>query len=250
VSVVKHLSASSLKLYLTCGCAWEFRYVSGIKTPASGPMMRGSALDTAATAHYRGKARGHGLTLDEFVEAALTDHGARLAAEDVRLDVPENISRAMLERAARAYYQNIATKLTPRSHKDVQLYVEGKAGACKVVGYVDIVTNAGVVVDTKLMRQLPTDVESNLQLTTYAWLTGARSLALAVAQPTVPNGAAQLLFTERTDADCEQIALLYERAWCAIEAGIAVPASPESGACRWCDFTDRCEFGGHRSPRA
>jgi hypothetical protein len=110
------------------------------------------------------------------------------------------------------------------------------------------VTSAGVVVDTKLHRQMPTSAEAdvNLQLTTYSWLTGLRTLAFAVAQPMMPNGAAGLVFTERTNEDCERIQLLYERAWCAIEAGIAVPASPESGACRWCDFTDRCEFGGKR----
>ena len=241
-----HLSASQISTYLACGVRWERQYVRGERTPANGYMVRGSALDDAANLYYREKAKGvPALDVDEFVEAAVSSHQARLVGEEIELDVPEDQSKTMLAKAAGAYYAAIATKFTPRSVEDIQRKYVVALDDFDVVGYVDLITNAGAVVDTKLKARLVGDDElaSNVQLSTYAWMTGATNLALAVAQPT---GKATLQWTTRDAADVERVKRLYSRVWASIQLGVAVPASPESWNCgpRWCSFWASCPFGG------
>lgn len=245
--VVEHLSASSVGLYLRCGVAWAYRYVDGLKIPPSGAMIRGSALDEATTMHYRGKSKGVGLERDTFIDCAVDKHDA--LAPDAEMDMERGKSRDIVALASAGYYDGIGTKLRPRSYQDVQRYVEGEVDGAKVIGYVDLITDTSQVIDQKLKARLPSqrDLEVDLQLSTYAWLTSLHSLALAVAQP---NGKASLLFTERNEADVERVQALYSRVWCSIQAGIAVPAEPGHWMCSpaWCGFHSRCPFGaGGRS---
>lgn len=242
--MLDHLSPSQVSAFLHCGQSWVFRYVEGVKTPMSGPLVRGRALDDAATLHYRGKARGHGLEPEEFVAAALASHDSLVGNEDVALEGTCEESAAIVRRAATGYYERIARKLTPRSAEDVQRRYTANLDGLKVVGIVDLVTNTKQVVDTKLKARLPSqrDLDRDFQLATYAWLTGLRSLALAVAQPT---GQATLLWTERDEQDVAQVQLVYQRVALCIGLGVAVPAAPDSWLCcpAYCGFWARCPFG-------
>lgn len=245
-----HLSASQLNTYLACGQRWVFQYVDGKRSPTNGYMVRGLALDEAANLHYRSVARGgDGLSAAEFVEAAVSNHQAKLVgADDVELEVSEVESRAIVERASRAYHAAVATKLKPRSVADVQRkYTVQVDGAFEVIGYVDLILESGAVVDNKLKRSLASEGElaGSVQLSTYAWMTGATNLALAVAQPT---GRATIQWTTRDAADVERVQRLYSRVWASIQLGVAVPASPEAWNCspKWCPFWAECEFGGKR----
>jgi hypothetical protein len=241
-----HLSASQLTTYLMCGVSWERQYVRGERRPANGPMIRGSALDEAANLHYRDRAKGgQGLDAEEFVEAAISNHQARLVAEEVVLDVPEADAKAMLARAAAGYWRDIARKLTPRSVADVQRRFTVQIDDFEIVGIVDLVTDSGAVVDCKYKSRLPSasDVDSDLQLSTYALLTGATNLALAVAKP---DGKTAILWTTRTPQDVERTKLLYSRVHVAIQLGVVIPAAPGSWTCSptWCPFWKSCPFGG------
>lgn len=239
-----HLSASQVGLYLRCGVAWAFRYIDGIKTPPAGAMIRGTALDQAATTHYRRKATGAGLERDAFVDAAVDAHRA-CAEDEVVWDMEVGRSQDIVARAAGAYHETIGTKLAPRSEQDVQRRWETRLDGVTIIGITDLVTTTGLVVDTKLKARLPSqaDVDTDLQLSTYSWLTGSHQLALAVAQPT---GKAQLVFTERDDAADRRVLLLYSRVWTCIQLGMAVPAEPGHWMCSkaWCGYWDRCEWGG------
>jgi hypothetical protein len=246
--MLDHLSASQAGLYLDCGQAWVYRYVEKIKSPINGPMLRGSALDEACNLHYRGKARGHGLERGEFVEAAIASHESRLENEDVRLDVSPGDSKDTLVKAAVAYYRDVADKLEPRSLEDVQRKWSAQLDGVQVIGYTDLITNADVVIDTKLKERMPSqrDVDGDLQLSTYAWLTGLSRLALAVTNP--KTGKASFVWTERSAQDVERVQLLYSRIIACIAAGVAVPAKPTHWLCgpTYCDYWERCDFGARR----
>lgn len=241
-----HLSASQLSLYLSCGLAWSFRYVDGIAVPINGPIVRGKALDEIANLHYRDKARGGlGLSLDEFTDGAGQNHDSVVENEEVTLDVSADESKAMVRRAAAAYWKAIGSKLKPRSLQDVQRRWVVPLGDFEVVGYTDLIITSGAVVDTKYRGRLAGGdrIDRDVQLSTYSWLAGAEQLALAVA---TPEGKAQLMWTSRTPADVERVKRLFTRAWAAIQNGVAVPAEPTSWRCTpaYCDFWDRCEVGG------
>jgi hypothetical protein len=243
-TVRPHLSASQLQSYLKCGVAWERSYIRGERSPATGPMIRGSALDEAATVHYRNRGNlGGGLSSRDFVEVAVATHDRLLP--DVVLDVEPEASRVMVRMAASAYHRDIANKLVPRSFEDVQRRFEAELDGFSVVGIVDLITDTGAVVDTKLKSRMPSagDLDSDIQLSVYSWLTGASNLALAVATPT---GKTALLWTQRDAADAERIKLLFSRVFAALQLGVVVPAAPGSWNCseKWCAFWPSCEFGG------
>jgi hypothetical protein len=240
-----HLSASQAGLYLHCGLAWQFRYIDGIKTPPAGAMIRGTALDQAATTHYRRKASGQGLAPDAFVDAAVDAHRVCSEESEIAWDVPFGQSQDMVARAAGAYHREIGVKLSPRSEQDVQRRWETDLDGITIVGITDLITTANLVVDTKLKARMPSqpDLDTDFQLSTYAWLTGATQLSLAVAQPT---GKAQMVFTERDQTAVKRVQLLYSRVAMLIASGFAHPAAPDSWWCgpNWCGFWPRCEFGG------
>lgn len=242
--MIDHLSASSVGMYLRCGVQWEFRYVRGLKVPPGGALVRGKALDEAANLHYREKARGHGLKEPDFVEAAVQAHGSIVENEETALDMTEGQSRDVVAKASRGYYQGAARLLTPRSREDVQRKFVTTLDGCEVVGFVDLITDADQVVDTKLKGRLPDQaaLDRDLQLGTYAWLTGLSRLALAIAQP---SGRTTIVWTERDAEDIRRVQRLYSRVWAGVGAGIAVPAQPDSWACTpaWCGYWSRCEFG-------
>src|SRR3972149_2842470 len=150
-----HLSASQLSLYLSCGLAWQFRYVHGIAVPINGPIARGKALDDVANLHYRSVARsGSGLTLEEFVDGAGQCPGSVLENEEVQRDVSADDSKPMLRRAAAAYWKAIGSKLKPRSLQDVQRKWVASLGDFGVGGDTDLLIQSGAVVDTKYRARM------------------------------------------------------------------------------------------------
>ena len=50
---LRHLSASSYSLWVTCPEAWRIRYLQGRKGPTSGAMFLGSRIDDALSLYYR-----------------------------------------------------------------------------------------------------------------------------------------------------------------------------------------------------
>jgi hypothetical protein len=50
---VKHLSTSSVNLYLACPAKWKLRYIDGVKTPTSPHLPFGTAFHDAVEAHIQ-----------------------------------------------------------------------------------------------------------------------------------------------------------------------------------------------------
>lgn len=64
---LRHLSASSYALWLSCPDAWRRRYIEGERPPTTGSMFLGSRVDDALSAYYR----------------RILEHGDRLALDQV-----------------------------------------------------------------------------------------------------------------------------------------------------------------------
>ena len=60
---LRHLSASSYSLWVTCPEAWRLRYLQGRKEPTSGAMFLGSRVDDALSLYYQ-RILEHGERLD------------------------------------------------------------------------------------------------------------------------------------------------------------------------------------------
>ncbi len=52
---LKHLSVSSVQLYLTCHAAWKARYIDRLVMPSNPPMAFGKAFHAALEAEHRGE---------------------------------------------------------------------------------------------------------------------------------------------------------------------------------------------------
>src|SRR5437763_3133712 len=77
---LRHLSASSYSLWLSCPDAWRRRYIKGEKQAPSGSMFLGSRVDDALSAYHR----------------RILEHGDRLALDQL-LDLYHEIWHAELQ---------------------------------------------------------------------------------------------------------------------------------------------------------
>jgi hypothetical protein len=79
---LRHLSASSYSLWLSCPAAWRRRYIKGEKPAPSGSMFLGSRVDDALSAYHR-RILEHGdrLALDQLLDVYREQWHAELQAE-------------------------------------------------------------------------------------------------------------------------------------------------------------------------
>jgi PD-(D/E)XK nuclease superfamily len=79
---VRHLSASSYSLWLSCQDAWRRRYIKGEKPPTTGSMFVGSGVDDALSAYHR-RILEHGdrLALDQVLDLCREAWHSELEAE-------------------------------------------------------------------------------------------------------------------------------------------------------------------------
>lgn len=247
-AIPKFLSPSGLNSYLKCGLAWNFRYIHGFKNPPAGAMIRGRGLDEAANVHFKGIAKNNmGLEHDEFVSYAGDIHDQQIG-QVVDMDVPIGQSKDLLLLASSAYYNKIAVVLQPRSEEDVQRKVETVIEDVPVLGYIDLVTTGPIgdtIVDTKLKSRMPSQaqVDSNIQLSSYAKFIDVRRVALAVAKP---NGDTKIIVSEKSSEDLQRIGMYYRYVWDLINKGVAVPANPNTDwwcSKKWCGYWSVCPFG-------
>ncbi len=78
-----HISHSQLDLWRRCPRQWEFRYVYGIRSPASGPLILGGAYHTALEVNFTQKVgTGKDLPTDECLEIYHDAWGMRVSEEE------------------------------------------------------------------------------------------------------------------------------------------------------------------------
>jgi hypothetical protein len=152
---LKHLSASSMGLFGRCPEAWRNRYILGRKEPPAAAALVGSVFHDTLAYNYEAKIISHeDKPLAEMVEylhdaawpGALERNGGESEIQ-WRDEAPED-TRADAERATVAYYQRVVPRIQPVSaEREHRLHLPGLP--VPVLGYTDLVTDEGIVVDTK-----------------------------------------------------------------------------------------------------
>lgn len=274
---VRHLSYSSFDLYMTCGRAWEFRYVKKIKGPLSAALPFGSAFHTACEKYISDNvsnnapnvtATGRASAEDIFVNA-----WARKVQEEGKFidwDKPSEeytaLGRRMLGgelavtgggpnrkvRNASVFLsgvvpmvnEGLASKKRLRIEERVSFTVPGVP--VPVIGYIDVVTEDGVPCDFKTSSRAwnAAKAHDSLQPTFYV-------AALAQSGQVVPDGKfryyiftktknpkAQIIETKRTPGQLFWLLDALRLMWDGVEAGVFLPSGVGSWKC-----SDRwCEF--------
>ncbi len=165
----KYFSVSEVKAYLQCPVQHQFKYVERISKPNPPAVTRGIAYDRGLQAVYR-----HQLETGELPPVELAEQAALAALDELipNTDWAEDsteAARADVQQAIALYMQELAPKVQPSLVQD-RFLVEFENTDWAFLGYIDLVTTDGVVVDNKLLGRSPVqdDVDQDLQLTAYA----------------------------------------------------------------------------------
>jgi PD-(D/E)XK nuclease superfamily len=144
------LSASSLRLYWKCPERWRRRYLEREREPQTGPMLVGSAVGGAATAHFAARMAGEPLSARDTDDLVLAEFDERVERPRTRLgdDDPGEL-REQSREALRAYLAETAPTVRPLAvERRIELRFEGADWS--FVGYVDVEDERGHVIDLKV----------------------------------------------------------------------------------------------------
>lgn len=181
--MIDHLSPSSINLWISAPALWLVQYVHGVRS--SGPAAwRGIAVERAIVGAIRG-----GLSVDEATAEALTQFDVEAAKNgeitpaekaetigEIGAEIPDIVGVALPQVSA------ILESLGGISHTQNRLESDLGCGL-PVIGYADIMTGNGTVVDLKVARSIPGGIStakgSHLrQVAFYANAAGTGKAAL------------------------------------------------------------------------
>lgn len=253
------LSVSSLNLFERCPEKWRRRYVDREYEPPSGAMILGSAVG-AAEAHadqllIDGEDRP---SADDVVDLFADEWEDRLGRDEIEWDDkdPGEIKDTGVQ-AVRAYEDLIVPTYTPVS-VEREFYVQPDGVEWGFMGYLDLETDAGVVVDRKVRKSKMSNEEAEKDPQVTGYLLARRAEgdpAVAFdfhAMVKTKTPYAEIVSTTRTDAQLDAfVDRLYRVAseihW-RLENDTWSGAAPGSWWCsaRSCGFWLSCPLGGQR----
>lgn len=165
---VRSLSVSSLARFERCQEQWRRHYVLGEREPQSLRMSAGKALGAALAAHYAARIAGERLTEAEADDRLLAEFDLQLADTEVKAGDDAAAVRESCREPLRAYLAEVAPKVRPLA---VERKVEARFPGAEwsFVGYLDLETEDGTVVDYKLSERHVTDAraKNDPQATAY-----------------------------------------------------------------------------------
>lgn len=164
-----HISISEIKCYLQCPQQHYFRYVERIRKPSSPNITMGIIYDNVTQLFYRAILAGQELPDEEFVKAAILTEVNRLKdSTDWQDETPEKAIEKIV--AATKLYREAVQEIRPKTYQD-RFEVAFDNRDWTFLGFMDLVTEDGEVIDNKLLTRTPNqaDVDSDLQLTAYAF---------------------------------------------------------------------------------
>ncbi len=257
----KHLSFTQISMFQKCPRQYEFRYLQGLKVPASGPMVQSRAWHAAVERNYRQKVdTGIDLPLSEMEDYFVYRLEDALDKEEVNFTGKENLAslRDQGLGIVAAHHKTIAPKVRPALIEHKFTISLGEDFPYELTGVWDVVEEDGTIADNKAYKKPPTQtkLDEDLQFTIYS--LGYRvSLGKiepglrmdAVIKDTPPR--AMQLTTSRTNADCRRLLGIIEEMVKDISSG-NLPPNPKGWWCspRFCGYWgSRCMEGYSRRSR-
>ena len=164
-----HISISEIKSFLQCPQQRYFRYYERIKKPWALPITKGIIYDSITRLFYQRMLAGQGIPDEELVKVAIQTEVSRLVDNtDWREETPEKAVEQVA--AAARLYREVVRELRPKTYQD-RFEIAFDNRPWTFLGFMDLITEDGEVVDNKLLSRTPTqaDADSDLQLTAYAF---------------------------------------------------------------------------------
>lgn len=242
-----HLSPTRIACYRKCPALYAFRHLSDVPEPLNPWFIRGTAVHAAVEAFYRSKMDGRKKPLD--AEGAVKEAVRAFDAELSRFPRPErdqwsNLGALRLDAKTmtRVYIRELGFRIQP-------LGVELEAARAlpsgiRIVGRVDLVSR-GEIRDLKTASRPPEGCEAleSVQLSAYAWLTGAE-LPLTGYLDFCTCSGVYPVSVEVTTARVEAFVREAESVAAGILAGV-FPAKPcNPGICLRCEYATTCKAAG------
>lgn len=166
-----HLSWSQVQMFMKCPRCWFHKYIEKIPMRPLYIMASGSAVHKGLELHNTELIKGgRGLSAKDMVEAAVTELECKVQNEG-ELDVPVDKAKDKLVADAlpalshyRAFTERDVIDCIEGVEQEVWFQVAGE----DFLGYVDLVTSAGII-DYKLVGRMKAgaDVKYDGQLTLY-----------------------------------------------------------------------------------
>jgi len=176
-----HMSASQISMALRCGEQYRRRYLMGEKLRPSGAMARGSAAHKAWEINDIQKIKTRqDLSAADVDGVFVEDFRRRVKDEDIHFDRDE--PKKEVEQSGRAivkaYHLEVQPTIQPAAvEKEFLIPLDG---APPILGYIDLITEDGTIVDRKTSGKKKSQPEDDWirQLSLYAY---AESLTRGLA---------------------------------------------------------------------
>lgn len=245
---IEHLSNSSIALYAECGRAWKGKYLEGLASPTTPPLLIGSVFDKTVESYLRDRARGQQpanlLTLwsTNWKERTTGDEAALI---DWQGELPESVENAGAKLASFKGTAELLARLPvlvddarPALQRRIELRVPGVP--IPVIGFLDIVTADGVPGDFKTSARAWPDGKARHDIQPRLYLA-----ALLQAGYRPPDGQLRFrhwVWTKTKEVRIQEIETVFTaaevmvavelvgHAWRGISAGVFVP-NPRSWLC-------------------
>jgi len=253
-----HVSPSALDTYLRCPEQYRRAYILKEKIPPGIALLKGSAVDAAASVNYEQKIESHeDLPEAQLLEAAATGFeeaaaGGVFFAPDEASAVDKTLATAkdLAIGMTRAFRREIAPKVQP---KLVQPWfrIEIPKASHDLLGRIDVADAEGWVRDTKTSgkRKYQDEIDRSDQMTFYALghrqLTGERPAGVAMdvlIGTKVPS--AQILTSTRDEKDVRVLLNRVNAMLAGVKAGSFPPCAVGSWCCspKYCGYAKDCPY--------
>lgn len=172
--VVRHLSASSIGMYLRCPRQYWYRYIIGKRIPPGGALVQGLSVHKAAERGMLEKiADGRNPSPSACMEWAASEANRILTEEEHIVAKAERGGIVDFSvRIANCWATTLAPIVEP---KVVEQDFDVRIADTKVIGRIDVVDTSGRVIDWKTASRAPSKSDQDLtpQTMIYAHVTDA-----------------------------------------------------------------------------
>ena len=250
-----YLSHTQLAMMLKCPRQYYYRYIEGVRTPANGALILGSAGHSACEANYSEKIHTkRDLPVEQLIDVFATAFDYKKANEDVVLGSKEPKWGELKDlgvKMVKLFREEVAPQNQPRLvEQDWEVSLgEDFPWGLRVI--LDLVTTDDEIIDNKFYGKTPApgSADSDIQLSTYALgfriETGRIESGLKIdAMIKLKTPKYVPMQTTRTEAEIRWHIGMIEELGRQIHTGL-FPPNPTGWWCnkRWCGFWDRCKGG-------
>lgn len=255
---VPYVSISQIETFLKCPLQYEFRYVTGVKSPAHSSMAQGSAMHKVVELGYNYKRMSGEVPPLEFVLDSYSDAFKYHFTDEVIREEHEtdDFIHKQAELLLNSWYKNKLGKVNPVA---VEQKFVVEINGIPVVGVIDLIDRVldiqppinnrfspigDKLVDNKVLSKMMSqaDADNSLQMSVYAGVTGITEQRFDVfikgnpktilenSKRTKPPRIEEIT-TLRSQKDFIWAGKIIERIAQAISSGIFPPCAPGSWVC-------------------